>query len=817
LAGELTVSERILFHLNNYAKFEDKYEVPFDVTQDGISQACSISRAHAAIELKKLKASRVIEEKLSHVRKGKARRKVYFLTFEGKAKAVKVGQYVKESEVNPMVDASKIAPELSPSRIRSMKKSSALPTVSEFYGREKEMKAAREAITTPSVKVLSIRGIAGIGKTTLAARLCQEFSNQRIFWHSSKPWDAQRTIEDAFSRFFADNGSRKLASYMSSGKAELGEMSYLLNEELAENGYIFVFDDADSSERLQDFIKMFRHSSGSAKMIVTAESEPRFYEPSDVVAKKEVTEIELGGLDKKAALQILGRRGIEGAVANELVKSTNGHPLSLEMVTATSRTEARNQLSRFLEDKFYSVLPDIEKSLLQYASVFRRPFPADAIPRELRQARRGSMLREATPGTFEIHSTLREFVYGSLTKDERARWHSAAADYYLRAGDSQERLVHLVKSGRMLEAEMLLVRAGEQLMAEGNLQLLWDILSSFAPSKPKYMRSVNLLKARAASMVGRYDDAWPILEEISKSDDARLSSEALVEMGEIKSRRGDLEESSEFFSEALGKAKELPCERAKALRGLGVVERKSGNYAKAEELLEKSALDAMAAMDQKGMLLAHLELGNVFIDRGKYQDSIDHFSKCAAGFGPVDLANVYMNMGIANARLDRGDEARLHLSNAVRLADETGQPKVKAQALNSLAEVMVNAGEVEQARENCFTALDIVTELGDRLAISAVYSILALAESAAGDFDASEEHYSESVKILDGIDVPKSLGTRKMEFGMMYARKGDIALARKLLEEATDIFDRIGVTDLRARVQDEMKKLPRSLRSAGSS
>lgn len=808
MAGELTVSERILFHLSNYVKFEDKYEVPFDVTQDGISQACSISRAHAAIELKKLKASGVIEEKLSHVRKGKARRKAYFLTFEGKAKAAKVGQYVRESDVNPMVDASKISPELSSSRIRSLRKSSALPTVAEFYGREKEMEVARKSLADPPVKILAIRGIAGIGKTTLAAKLCQEFSNQRIFWYSSKPWDAQRTIEEGLGRFFADNGSRRLASYLSSGKTELGEMSYLLNEELGENGYMFVFDDADTAERLQDFIKMFRHSSGSAKIVVTAESEPRFYERSDIVAKKEVVEIELGGLDRKAALQILGRRGIEGAVAEGLVRSTNGHPLSLEMVTSTTPTEARNQLSRFLEEKFYSVLSEDERSLLQYASVFRRPFSADAIPRELKHARRGSMLREVAPGMFEIHATLREFVYGSLTRDEKARWHSMAADHYLRAGDPQERLVHLVKAGRILEAEMLLARSGEQLMAEGNVQLLWEVLSSFAPSKPKYRHSVNLLRARAASLVGKYNDAWTVLEEISKAEDARLSSEALVEMGKIKSKKGELETSSKFFSEALEKAKELPCERAKALRGLGVVERKSGHYEKAEELLQRSALDAMAAMDQKGMLLAHLELGNVFIDRGKYQDAIDHFSKCAAGFGPVDLATVYANMGIANAFLDRLDEARVHLQNAVRLADETGQPRVKANALNSLADVMIRTGEIEQARENCYAALDIFTELGDRLAISAAYSTLALAESAAGDFEASEELYDESVKALDGIEVPKSLGTRKLEFGIMYARKGDFALARELLEESAAIFGRIGATDLRARAQDEMKNLP---------
>ena len=106
MAGELTVSERILFHLSNYVKFEDKYEVPFDITQDGISQSCSISRAHAAIELKKLKASGIIEEKLTHVRRGKARRKTYFLTQAGKARGAKIVQYVKDNGIEPRVDAT---------------------------------------------------------------------------------------------------------------------------------------------------------------------------------------------------------------------------------------------------------------------------------------------------------------------------------------------------------------------------------------------------------------------------------------------------------------------------------------------------------------------------------------------------------------------------------------------------------------------------------------------------------------------------------------------------------------------------------------
>ena len=804
MAGELTVSERILYHLIGYVKYEDKYESPFDVTQDGISQACSISRAHAAIELKKLKAAGIVEERLSHVRRGKSRRKVYFLTMSGKSKASDVVQYVKDYGIITMVDASKVSPELTFSRIRSTRRSSPVPVVKEFFGRRQDLETAQRALAQPTLKVLLVKGIAGIGKTTLVAKLVSEFTGQRVFWYTVRSWDGTKSFADALGRFFYDNGGRKVSSYLSSGKFELGELSFLLNEELGENGYTFVFDDVDASENLQEFLRMMKHSSGSAKIIVTSEIRPAFYESSDVVARKEVAELELQGLDKGASLKLLESRGISGSIAEELFEATHGHPLSLEMVTASSPAEARTQVSKFLEEKFCAQLPEAEKSLLQFASVFKSPFASDALPKELRQSRKGSMLREVAPGKFELHASLKDFIYTSMTAEERRRWHSLAADHYLRSGELRERLFHLLRAGRTLEAEMMIARSGDGLLDGGDPEALWEVIKDFEPMKDKYRQFAVLTKAKVADAIGRPDVAWPILEGLSHDGGTPATAEALVEMGRIKSRSDEYGEASQLFSQAMDRCPDQPVIRAKALRGMGIVEGKRGDFEKGQDLLERSAREAMTGMDSKGMLLAHLELGNMFIGRGMFEQAIDHFSKCAAGFGPAQMAIVYLNTGIACAALGRDQEAKLNLENAIRLADETGQPRPKAHALTSLAEILVRTGQIEFAKEHCFRALDIVTDLGDSAGISAAYANLGLAEKASGNLLDSQEYFEESIAALDGKDR-LALGLRKLELGIVLKERGDRPNAEAVLSESGELLKSAHAYSMVSKVEAELK------------
>jgi tetratricopeptide (TPR) repeat protein len=106
MATPITVGERIVLHLARYSKNQVDFDVPFEVSQDGIGEALRISRAHAAIELKKLKEAGTVTERISHIRAGTVKRKVYFLTQAGEEKARNLKDFATRQgiEIMPLLD-----------------------------------------------------------------------------------------------------------------------------------------------------------------------------------------------------------------------------------------------------------------------------------------------------------------------------------------------------------------------------------------------------------------------------------------------------------------------------------------------------------------------------------------------------------------------------------------------------------------------------------------------------------------------------------------------------------------------------------------
>ncbi len=119
--SSLSVKQKALIFLNKYKSYDksDIYNTPWELTQDGISSAICVSRAHASIVLNQLKNEGKAEEKITHIRNGKIKRKSYYLTPLGMEEAAKVLEMAaKENiDVSSILDSKKQGCGLDPNKL----------------------------------------------------------------------------------------------------------------------------------------------------------------------------------------------------------------------------------------------------------------------------------------------------------------------------------------------------------------------------------------------------------------------------------------------------------------------------------------------------------------------------------------------------------------------------------------------------------------------------------------------------------------------------------------------------------------------------
>ena len=117
----LSVKQKALIFLNRYRTYDrsDIYNTPWELTQDGIAGGIGVSRAHASIVLNQLKNEEKVEEKITHIRNGKIKRKSYFLTPLGMNEASKLLDIAAKEgiDISGLVDPKRQGFDVDPGRL----------------------------------------------------------------------------------------------------------------------------------------------------------------------------------------------------------------------------------------------------------------------------------------------------------------------------------------------------------------------------------------------------------------------------------------------------------------------------------------------------------------------------------------------------------------------------------------------------------------------------------------------------------------------------------------------------------------------------
>jgi len=265
--------------------------------------------------------------------------------------------------------------------------------------------------------------------------------------------------------------------------------------------------------------------------------------------------------------------------------------------------------------------------------------------------------------------------------------------------------------------------------------------------------------------------------------DPALRARALRGGGELSHGQGDLDRAQELCQEALAISSQLGDEAqiAEALNGLAFVIRRRGEFARARAM-HQEALELYRNLDDRWGVSRSMDLlGRAAAFQGDFEASLPLLEEGLNMWRQVgDREGIAESTAlIGMVALGKGNyaTARSQLREARKIMDEVGDPRGVAKMTVGLADVCLNDGDPVAARELYEEALTLFQDVEDKWWIS--WCLEGTAEVAVFRAQPSRATrlFGAAASLREAIGAPRPPAFRA------YCER-DLAIARRQLDEA---------------------------------
>jgi predicted ATPase/DNA-binding SARP family transcriptional activator len=564
-----------------------------------------------------------------------------------------------------------------------------------LIGRDADLEAAAALLADPGVRMITLTGPGGIGKTRLALELARReagrFADGPRFVPLAAIDEPDRVLPEIARALDVpedDGGSEALARFVA-------ERELLL---VADN----VEQVVDAAPQLGDLLA----ASPRSKLVTTSRAPLRLAGEQELpvppLASGPATELFITrarALDPRLELSPADAECVERICAR-----LDGLPLAIELAAARSKVLAPPAILERLEQRL---------DLLTAG-----PRDAPARQRTLRAAI-GWSYELLDADARRLFTELGVFVGGWTLETAEAVAGPDALDGIAALVDQS---LVTREGDRFAMFESIRAYALEQLAAEGGLD---DARRRHAHAFAAFTEEAEsgIKGPGQATWFARLDadaenlraaTAWALAD--GDTDTALRLGGGVVRFW---AARGALTERRELLATALAGGAGSPGPRVNALQAAGVMAAEAGDFG-AAGVRFTAALELARAVGDRGRV-AQLQsnLGTLAMYAGDYEQAVRRYKEAAVisrEIGdPFGLSLVIQNLGIAHDGVGRRDHAIALLEESVELARRAADPAHTASALRTLARVLL-AGEADRPR-----AMELIREsltrslsLGDR-------------------------------------------------------------------------------------------------------
>ncbi len=822
------VQERILLHLRDYVDYADKVEVPFAISQMGIANAVAIARSNVPRAIAGMKESGHLIERQAHVSGVSRKRKAYFLTSDGVNLADDIWVKVSEQPVRlihadgraenldlraalestelPLrhvdilryldhsgtVDLSTLSPDLIERDLSKhiekqlVNSLNDLPRMRRFFGRDHEISQMADILEAESTTLL-VPGIAGIGKTALAAKLLERFTHRRnMLYHRCQDWEGSRAFLEACAEWLSMIGNNDLSDYVSSTPVPQVNMAVnLIVEGLVNSPALIVIDDLHKVAD-ENFVAILRGltlrvpESNELGLVMFSRSFRMVVPEADSSGKTVTHFIPLEGLDQDSSRQILtAMPDIDLQQFLHIYTLSRGHPLVLELINRGSVGETFHAtLEAFVEKEIFSKLSGPQKRLLGAIAVFREPMPLESLLGLnadidlLDDLVEKGLARRIDTDFYDVHDLVREFLVRSMDESLKAELHTNAVEWYRTrtetAAEKIEFIHHLNASGDLETLAEVLQKSGRGLVKSGHIELLGIL--------------------RGLESDGFNTVHWGLIRELR---------------GDILSLQGRWDEAEEEYAAAIPVARKhkRATSLARLMTARADIAVKRGAMDDALELHRQALEIQIAARDAVGAARSYINMGYIFRRRKDTRHALEVYGNVEELLDAEDdpeLMDARVRLAAAFLEMGELDRARDHALAAHDGTMDKGMDTLHARSRAVLGRYYANIKDNDLALLHYSAALEILSEATDPHSAVEVEILLGQVLSDAGRKSEAAEHY------LDGLAVAESNDFRLLQ-GELLSRLGEVETDRSArmnyLQRSLTVFRELGAVDRMRDVQ----------------
>jgi len=831
----LTIEKKILMHIFEYMKYEQQFEVPFAITQEGIAESIGIRRDNVPRAVKTLRETGMVYEKVARVEQVKRKRKVYFLTAKGieythnvqrqisgsrvkyktstgEIKNITIGDLKSSLEFKmSLVDLLRhISPDgifdTTKARLKTKTADTApvedkesheradgfvefldnMPKAKYFVGRKNELDQILKWLNSESYKIIVIHGIAGIGKTTLTSKVINDYRGKRnLFWYRFHRWDTLRNTLTMLSLFLDDLGKKRLKSMLNSEKtADLADISKALEDDLKDTNAILIFDDFQRiKERIAELFSILVEILGNVKgihIIVIGRRILPFYDRAEVVIARRVAELQLHGLDEESSMKILKLKelkGLDQKLFKKIYKLTQGHPLFLELLSSVDDIETQRDIKRYIYEEIFSRLADEEKTLLNILSVFRYPISSSALFIE-------DNVNYETLDTLIEKNLVQEISYDNYDVHDLIR-----EFFYIRLTPGLRKRYHHEAARNYMEfADPLSI-----------IEAQFHYLQS-----EEYENAVKLAINNGQEIIqkGHLEEFWNVLQNFDNDNTPeKYWSDLLLLKGDIPTRIGDWDNALAFYhQEHKSSTNDTGGKLAKAwaLRNIGYIHQRRIDRDSAIKFYKKALELSKSIDDVEGIAESNRGLGTVHMLNGEFEQAIEYHEKSIKYAEQINnyhiMAKTYIDLGAVYGNLGQHDKAIEYHEKSISELKKIGDNYEMAKAYNNIGDIYRLMGKYEKAVEYNMKCINICENTGDT--IQKGYGLASAGDAYVkkGDFDVAVEYLREALKIFEKVDEKFKIAMIHVNFGLMYKKKKVWDAAQKHYKAGINLFKELNLS-----------------------